>query len=335
MFCVNCGKELPDNTKFCDRCGNAVTVTDDSFRLSAMQGAGVSMRSSAPSQPAPKVPVRRKNKVSLFAKLMIGILVAAIVIAVPILAVQLIGDVSGAPLGETAAIAEIASDEVWNYCTISQYDGVYTTRSASTDDESECWEVWTEISRLEVNATRKDFSEEVYDAPNMYLVMLAGESVVRITVTQDGKLVLEVDDEIQCYTGASAVYKKLQTRLPYGDGTSLSACIPEKGIASMGIYLRDPEGNSLADCYTTDPEVIGSIVQTLLQQRVVYGGGTYYGYQGNTIQFALTMEDGSGYYMYIQADGNGDIPMRKWTYGIYDAQDLYEILREQIRNLKQ
>lgn len=67
MFCTNCGKELPNDAKFCNRCG---APQDDGF-VNAMQPT---QQSYMPQQPATKPQQRPGLKVGGIILLVCGVL---------------------------------------------------------------------------------------------------------------------------------------------------------------------------------------------------------------------------------------------------------------------
>jgi hypothetical protein len=169
----------------------------------------------------------------------------------------------------------------------------------------------------------------------MEVSLLSGNRQTGLTVTEDGRLVVLAYHETRCYTGAQEVYEKLYSWIPPGESVELAGSIPDSGIASMAIYLWDEEGNIITRGYTTDQALIGTITQQLRQQRALLGGGTHSDYDDATVNLVLNMENGVTYEMYIQADGNGDIPMGLWRWGIYDGRALYEMLRDWIELIRE
>jgi hypothetical protein len=82
MFCSNCGKQIPDNARFCDECGNAVNVAsaqDSQSRQAPRQNAAYS-GAVAYSQRA-ALPAAKLTAFSLPVKIA-AIIVAAVIVVV-------------------------------------------------------------------------------------------------------------------------------------------------------------------------------------------------------------------------------------------------------------
>lgn len=98
MFCKNCGNKLPDNAKFCDVCGNALSLPQGSSpaapaqaipgvevqRQPAQCGQQPQYRQPAPPpQPAPKRPGRRTSPVIAAISVVIALVCLCVFVIVP------------------------------------------------------------------------------------------------------------------------------------------------------------------------------------------------------------------------------------------------------------
>lgn len=337
MFCRNCGKQLIEGSRFCENCGAPTGLTE--ARPNPQQQSQNPQQpprtyqqpAQTYQQPQASYSAPRKKKPSAVAKILIGLVIVALVIPAIVFVSAFFSE------KDKTTLAEQHMGWNWNYVEISQYDGTYVIREAHTLDEDCVDEVWTEITQLELRSSGKDFSEEILDQPyiDMFLMTEQANRSFEVVVTEDGDLCVYIDGESWCYTGAAEIYSALKLYLPGGDTISLDACIPETGWSSLGIYFYGADGESVDSGFTMEPDEIKSVIQRLGTMDVSYGGGTYYGFDGSSAQLFLMSEDGeSTYAIYVFEDGNAEVPIRDWVYGVYDAVDLYNVLWAMMMELK-
>lgn len=131
MFCKNCGKELPDGTKFCGGCGSSVTPAVPEEALGGQEqtvsldfsapAAAPETQAAPPASPAPEAGasdgavssiIKRRGKSGL---VVLGVGAVAVIVVL-VLAVKLIGGLLGGGGGSrTQAFAYLTDDDELMY----------------------------------------------------------------------------------------------------------------------------------------------------------------------------------------------------------------------------
>ena len=129
MFCQYCGREIPDESRFCGKCGARIDIQEPLNYEAAVAGAGAGteMPSPAPSE-------EPKEKKRPFIAISVAFIIAA-VIAILILILVLSGvlDISSDEEGKAADEPEIYYTQTLTYVTDSSGAGVQFSESDYSD----------------------------------------------------------------------------------------------------------------------------------------------------------------------------------------------------------
>ena len=315
MYCGNCGKNIPDGSKFCEGCGAPVAQT-------APQQPQYQPQPQYQAQPQYQKPVTKKKSPVL------PIVIAAVAVVVLAAVIAVIALVGGkAPMSELFAYGD------WNYGSFELYDGTYVIRSASTDETDRVEEIWDSISELKVKEKKSGDADAIRAGANINLFMMeeSGENTVYMAVTQDGQMYVNYnDDATRYFSGCQEVYDALNGFLPSGDEASLEECIPDGDWSTVLITFYAPDGSTYDDAYISDMEYAAGFVDRLQSYNAKFGGGTYLDFEGYYASVSLFDEADTMFHFTVFEDGNADFPMDDWTVGFYDAVDIYDMLWEEL-----
>ena len=75
---------------------------------------------------------------------------------------------------------------------------------------------------------------------------------------------------------------------------------------------------------------VAGFVDRLQSFDAKFGGGTYLDFEGHYASVTLFDDADSILHFTVFEDGNADFPMGDWTYGFYDAVDIYDMLWEEL-----
>lgn len=327
MYCSKCGNRLQEGSKFCNQCATPVAPPVQQYHPN-QKPMSPQQVPVAPQMTYNAAPASKKSSAGVI--VLICVMIAVVVIA----ALVVVGVVL--PALNTTTLAEQYDEQQWWFADIYYWDGEYVTRRAETDHPDVLEEVWEDVTRLELRESKKDLSEKIDDSAfmNMFIITEDGSVSYDMAVTEEGILRVYSDGETQYYTGAEKLYSQLESYMPSGDTIDLSACIPENNWGYLGISFYSLNGDDYGSRFSMDSAEIEGMIDRLGELEVRYGGGTYYGYEGDCIQLFLSDSDSEDFYdIYVYADGNADIPRGDWTYGVYDAFDLYSLLLDMMIEL--
>lgn len=317
MYCRNCGKNIPDGSKFCEGCGAPVAQA-------APQQPQYQPQYQA--QPQYQKPVTKKK----FPVLPIVIAAVAVVVLAAVIAVI-------ALVGGKAPMSELFAYGGWYYGSFELYDGTYVIRSASTDETDRIEEIWDSISELEVREKKKGDVDAIWADRNISLFMMDenAEHTIYMAVTEEGQMYVNYnDDTTRYFSGCQEVYDALNGFLPSGDVTSLEECIPDGAWTSVFITFYAPDGTVYDDAYSWDAEYVAGFVDRLQSYDAKFGGGTYPDFEGYCATVSLFDDADAMLYCVVHEDGSADLPMGDWTVGFYDAVYLYDMLWEELCTIK-
>ena len=306
MYCPHCGTQLPNESHFCSECGKPIPAVEF----------------YSPEPAADQQKTRRKPKVFL------GILILAAVVTLAVLFIPRLG---------ASTMGALFARMDWTYANVSQFDGVYTIRKAHTDASDQVNNVWRSILEEKVKETDRDLYDKIVGSPNIDLFLMGeGENeTMYLAVTPDGDMYVNYgDDNTRYFTGAEDIYYALNRHLPLGDGTYIRNCIPEGRWSSLSIGFYDKNMNPYDSVYVSDPEEIGRTLGTLRNMMVKYGGGLYLDFSGYRVLVSLFEENGDYYFIEIYEEGSAEFPYGDWVYGVYDAEDVYNFLWDELCRIK-
>ena len=154
---------------------------------------------------------------------------------------------------------------------------------------------------------------------------------VDVAVTEDGQMYVNYnDDAARYFSGCREVYDALNGFLPSGDEVSLEECIPDGDWSTALITFYAPDGSTYDDAYISDMGYAAGFVDRLQSYNAKFGGGTYIDFEGYYASVSLFDEADTMFRFTVFEDGNADFPMGDWTYGFYDAVDIYDMLWEEL-----
>ena len=318
MYCGNCGKNIPDGSKFCEGCGAPVAQAAPQQPQYQPQ---LQYQPQYQPQPQYQKPVTKKKSPVL------PIVIAAVAVVVLVVtAVVLL-------VGQKAPMSELFAYGDWNYGSFELYDGTYVIRSASTDKTDRIEEIWDSISELKVKEKKSGDADAIRAGANINLFMMeeSGENTVYMAVTEDGQMYVNYnDDATRYFSGCQEVYAALNGFLPSGDEASLEECIPDGDWSTVLITFYAPDGSTYDDAYSWDAEYVAGFVDRLQSYNAKFGGGTYLDFEGYYASVSLFDEADTMFHFTVFEDGNADFPMGDWTVGFYDAVDIYDMLWEEL-----
>lgn len=341
MFCPYCGTKLPEDARFCGECGAPLNREP---------------QYASPAQPAHDryVSVQQANNRTGTStsgkKPLLIILALVLIIAAGMLAFSRGSDSADVSMsggesqheirnstGNWATIGELFAKGNWVYANVTQFDGTYDIRKAYTSAQQELNKVWSAIQGMEILETDEDLFSQVSENHNVGVFMMDEENntSIYIGVTPEGSLYINYNDEkTRYFRGGVDLYDAIKSFLPHGDEIAMENCIPGDTWSSISINFYGPNERRLDGVYLPEPAQASAVVGRLQRLQLKYGGGTYLDYKGDYALVSLHKENGDIYFLQVYANGNADLPCGDWTYGFYDAVDLYIALQEEVARAK-
>lgn len=339
MFCVNCGKKIPENSHFCVSCGAPAPEDDPALRAPAPKAEPAAdpeleWAMSMPEEPAPRPdPVRRPIPRKRRKKKRAPVTVLIIILAVLLLAAAATGILAllNRP-ADPITLSEHMGDMEWSFANIKQLKKGETVLKAQTDDDAAAMEVWEAIEDLPVVPIEDSWAEQTLTDRGIYLNMAGGDDLLDLHVAKDGALRIRwrkpEGGETLCCQDAAAVYEALEDFLPEEDTISLERVIPDVGWTCLSILHADAEDELIHSTFLVEPWQIAECVYSLRDRSPAIEGEGYHLDDLERVSLYLTMEGGVGdVCIDILSDGRGDIPVGVWEYGICD-ESLYRLALE-------
>lgn len=340
MFCVHCGKQLPDTANFCDGCGTPV-------RKEAPAAPEASYAAPVPQQAAPKSAGKKKEWILSAA------VTALVVLLLAGLGIFLLGgkgekaetsekpgksaktELSYEELGE-ACIADHYSKDNWTYCSVTAYaagEQMINTQTVNTSSAKNAAEVWDSICGMEM--VEVPWQEDMWDLTaeqdwiSAYFSCEAG--TLSVIVLEEGLIMVSPSDgEKRAYLYGDAVYAALSRRLPQGSLSLEKVFSPDAtDWDTLLIIYEDETDTQYAKVSTYSPRTIGEILDRLCRGKVGYGPLGYTFQSGcDSVRVIMDSEETGLISQSFNADGTGVAAVGGWNYGITDAHATYEILLE-------
>lgn len=328
MFCVNCGKKIPEDSRFCVNCGAPVPEDDPAMRAPAVDPQ-LEWALEMPGEHAPrseaakgKTPRRRLKKNRSPA---IAILLVLVVLMLGVVAVGALRLLSPR---EQTTLYEHLGEKQWSYAGIRQLKKGKTVLKAQTDVDSAAMSVWDSIAYLPFTPTEDTWAEQTLTDRGIFLTLAGGDQLLHLHVSTDGALRIRGEGiPTLCCTDAAGIHEALRNFLPQEETFPLEDVIAPDGWTSMSILYTGEEADLICSAFLADPDQIAECIAALRQHAPEAGKG-YDLEERESVSLYLTREGGAGdLRIELLSNGCGDIPLGDWEYGIRD-EALYRMLLE-------
>lgn len=323
MYCIHCGKEIPDAAQFCHHCGGL----QEQNRVAASQKPEIKDENQQSASRKRKIPAFVNKKTVTIA-----------IVAVMVLCVAL-GIIARIP----KTISSNVFSDVLNQCGVAEvtfYKGskylfeASTYQSTATEEVAQIIISSIENQKLTILKGEKlqEFNQSVDNQKYISLSLNTQEynNGCYVKVGSDGSLYVRAGDNWgAAETGYETLYAQLEAYFPqYGDAVKLADYIPEIEWTSLMCTNKKSDG-TFDSVHIRRETSVQNLAKELRERTVYIGGEKNYILHKNYAEMSISGVDGY-FKMAGNGSGNGYIYMGDWKVTVNGTGFLVKLLTKAI-----